>query len=229
MVMTERMQPAGPNRVVLRRLQPRPDYAGADALQRVFVGPLAEFDTGRVCELLGRNLQVPNWALALSVAATLGISVAFSSGLATHPAQPAAMTTARTELSSPYLNRNMSGLTLISQGGPVAGTGSASNGEVAILQSQAQSMNADLQQLQQDNDALRNLARQQGGDLSGAQTNLASAQDLLQGEAQDLGSRLAAIQQNVGARVPGLQSAAKAAIDVVNQIRRLLGMPAINS
>lgn len=225
MVTTEQVQPAGPNRVVFRRLQPASSYAAAGTLQRVVAGPLPQIDTRRVAKVLGRGIQVPNWALALSVAATLGISVTLSTGFASRPAHPAIGLTARTELINPYPSRTGSESIVVVQGGPV--TGSVSNREAAILRSQAQSMNVDLQKLQRDNDALRNLARQQGGDLTGAQSNLASSQDLLQGEAHDLGSRLSAIQQNVDSRVPGLQSAVNSAVDVVNQIRRLLGMPAI--
>ena len=89
-------------------------------------------------------------------------------------------------------------------------------------------MSSDLQQLQQDNDALRNLNQQQSSDLTSARSNLAASQDALSGQSQDMDARLSDIQQNLDGKVSDLQGAVSSADDTINAIRKLLGMPAIS-
>ncbi len=204
-----------------------PDRSGTMALRRVTYAAIPSIESRELIRILGRPVAVPNWVLAVTVATTLGITATLSQGLALSPAvttnqtaQPIAALVAQSVSNSGQVG--WSSNAVIKQGPDTASTR-----QVAALKGEIQSMNGDLQGLQRQNDALRNLTHQQSAGLTTAESNLAASQDVLDGESQDLGARLTTMQHEVDGRVPGLESGLKAAGDLVNQIRKLLGMPAV--
>jgi hypothetical protein len=90
-------------------------------------------------------------------------------------------------------------------------------------------MNSDLQRLQQDGTALRNETQNQSGDISAARATLAGSQEGLNGESQQLTGRLDATQQGVQTRLGTLDDQVKSADQLVNDVRKLLGLPAISN
>ncbi len=224
MIMTEQWQPAGANKVIFRRLKLEPINGGASTLRQAIYQPLPQINGERVAKLAGKSLPIPNWAVAISCAAALGLSVALSAGIINSPATAA----------SSYVQSNVSGdssrlvwsgsMALAQTTSPVDTT---KFGQIASLQSQVQSMNLQLEQLQQDNGALRNLNQQQTRDLTNARSDLAGSQDALTGQSQDMDARLNDIQKNLDSRVTTLQGDISSADDAINAIRALLGMPAI--
>ncbi len=226
MIMTEQWQPAGANRVIFRRLSTTPAQSGASTLRRAIYQPLPRFDGEHIAKLAGRSLPIPNWAVAISCAAALGLSLALSAGMVNAPANAA----------SSYLQSGDAGtvsrvvwsgsMALAQTTSPVDNT---KVGQIATLEGQVQSMNSQLQRLQQDNDSLRNLNQQQSGDLTSARSNLAASQDALNGQSQDMDARLNDLQQNLNGHVSNLQSSVSSADDVVNEIRKMLGMPAVST
>ncbi len=218
------MESAGANRVVFRRLSPAGSYAAAGALHPVRVQALSGIDLSHAGRSVTRMVSVPNWMLAVSAAAALGITMSMSANLTHQPArtQPAAVVQSNVSVVNPRVVWRGSAVIAESTNRVI----STPDPRIATLQSQASGMNANLQQLQQENNALRNLSQQQSSTVSSAQSDLAASQDVLQGQAQDLQSRIDAVQQDMGDPLSKVQSAAKAAGDLVNQIRSLLGMPA---
>ena len=225
MIMTEQMQPTGANKVIFRRLSPGPSYSGAVALGQMVYQPLPRIDAGRAMQVLDRPISVPNWMLALACAAALGTSAFLSAGFATDHAQTTASRFAQNVVVASNASSVWNGSTVLASS--VVTSGPAADNRLAVLQGQTQSMNAELQSLQRENDALRNLSRQQGNELTTAESSLTSSQDRLKGESQDIGERLTAMQQESDGRVPGLQAALKSAADAINQIRKLLGMSSV--
>ncbi len=225
MIMTEQLQPSGANRVNFRRLSMEPTHAGASTLRQTVYQPLPQIDVERIAKIAGKSLPIPNWMVAVSCAAALGLSVALSAGIVNSPATAA----------SSYVQSGVGGesarlvwsgsMALAQTSSPVD---ESKTSQIATLQGQVHSMSSDLQQLQQDNDALRNLNQQQSSDLTSARSNLAASQDALSGQSQDMDARLSDIQQNLDGKVSDLQGAVSSADDTINAIRKLLGMPAIS-
>lgn len=225
MITMDQLPSPDSQRAVLRPLTPVEGGTGTITLQRQSFGSLPSIDSRRLTRILGRPVAVPNWVVALTVATTVGVSAMLSQGLVSAPvstvAQPARPAT--TLVSMPLPGAGLPSLVspaIITQG-PSSGP------KLAELRGEIQSMNGDLQDVQRQNDALRNLTHQQSASLTSAQANLAASQDRLNGASQDLGAGLTTLKQEVDGRVPGLQSGLKSASDLVNQIRKLLGMPTI--
>ncbi len=213
--------------MVFRRLNPATGYAGTATIRPAVSAPLPYPQMERAVQLAGRPVRVPNWMLAASCAAALGLSLTFSAGLSRLQSHSVNFAAAQSSIAVTNPRLVWSGSTALAQiSGPAA---PAANPQIVALQSQAQSMNSELQQLQHDNDALRNLTQQQSGDLTSARSVLASSQDTLSGQSQDLNSRLQAIQQDLGGQISQLQTAVKSADGIVSQIRKMLGMPPISS
>ncbi len=227
MITMDQLPSTESHRVTFRPLTPVPARTGTMALHRLSAPPLpTTFQSRDLTRMLGKQVAVPNWVLAVTVATTLGVAATLSHGMASSPVRTNSQTVhpvaALVSHSVPNRTQSESTSHAIIKQGP------SNSGEVTALKGQIQSMNGDLQDLQRQNDALRNLTRQQSANLTSAEANLAASQDLLDGESQDLGARLSSMQQEVDGRVPGLQSGVKAATDLVNQIRKLLGMPTVN-
>jgi len=89
MIMTEQWQPAGANRVIFRRLNMQPVHGDGTALRRAIYQPLPQLNAERVARVAGKSLSVPNWAVAISCVAALGLSVALSAGMVNAPADAA--------------------------------------------------------------------------------------------------------------------------------------------
>jgi uncharacterized protein YoxC len=90
-------------------------------------------------------------------------------------------------------------------------------------------MNSDLQRLQQDSTALRNETQSQANDVSSARATLAGSQEGLNGESQQLSGRLDATQQDVQTRLGKLDDQVASADQLVNDVRKLLGLPATSN
>ncbi len=220
------MHPAEINRVVFRQLNVATGFRGGSAGRRTIGQQLPRVPLGHVVHLAGQTIHLPNWMLVAGCAAALGVSMTLSAGL-TKPQTPSvAPSIVRSQNVVHSQSLVWSGLSAPSES--TVQFSFARNGQTAVVESQIQSMNSELQQLQRDNDALRNLTQQQAGDLTTARTDLATSQDTLNGESQDLGSRLQAVQQDLDGRVSDLQASVKSADDTVNEVRKLLGMPAVS-
>src|SRR5690348_2017808 len=90
MIVSERMQPLGANRVIFRQLAPaisRPQRR--DAFEPVRTGQLVDF----LPTWLIRKQRVANWLLALTFASTLGLSAVASVAVISRPAAVPIVTT----------------------------------------------------------------------------------------------------------------------------------------
>ncbi len=220
------MQPAEMNRVVFRQLSVATGYSGGSATRRSIGQPLPRVPLGRVVHLAGQTIHLPNWILVAGCAAALGVSMTLTAGLTEQQTSSVAPPIVRSQNVVLAQGLVWSGSSLPAE--TTVQFSLARNGQTAVIESQIQSMNSELQQLQRDNDTLRNLTQQQAGDLTTARTDLATSQDTLNGESQDLGSRLQAVQQDLDGRVSDLQTSVKSADETVNEVRKLLGMPAVS-
>ncbi len=225
MIVSERMQPLGANRVIFRELVPAigqpPRRSGFDVARPVQLLDLLP-------PWLVQKQRVSNWLLALAFASTMGISATASIAVASHQA-----TTLPIVVAAPYVgpaaSLPASKVLPIVGDSPVNPANDAAHAQIASLQSQIASMNSDLQRLQQDGTALRNETQNQSGDISAARATLAGSQEGLNGESQQLTGRLDATQQGVQTRLGTLDDQVKSADQLVNDVRKLLGLPAISN
>lgn len=227
MIMSEQWQPASASRVVFRRLQPAPRHSGNTTICGTFTDMLPYPAVVRAARLASQTVRIPNWMLAVSCAAALGLSMTVSTGLMHDQGRSSHVSVAQYSVAASNQRLIWSGSTALAQtNGPAA---SASTAKIATLQGQVQSMNSEIERLQRDNDALRNLTQQQSVDLTQARSTLAASQDTLSGQSHDLNSRLSLIQQDVNGRLSQLQGELKSADGIVRQIRQMLGMPSAPS
>jgi chaperonin cofactor prefoldin len=217
----------GASRVEFRRLNPATGFTAGPALRHAFYQPLPRVDGKGLMRLAGRNIRVPNWVLAISCAVALGVSSMASAGLVHEHTHGASASILPSNAALTNARLLWSGSNVIVQSRPTGDT--TPDARIVTLQGQVESMNAELQSLQRDNDALRNLTQQQTGDLSSAREQLAASQDTLNGQSQDMTARLESIQRDLDSRVTTLENSVKSANDAVNQIRKMLGMPAASS
>lgn len=229
MMVTDRFQPTAATRVTFRRLSPVPGYRNRSTSLHALSRALPNFQSSNLAKLVCRDLRVPNWALAASCVAALGLSVTLSVGFARPGAKVSTppQVNSGVVVSSPHYV--WAGSTVMAQvSTPVV---SAHDGQIATLEGEISSMGSNLQQLQQQNDALRNLVQQQDGTLTQAHAQLAASQDSLNGMTQDNSSQLQTMQQGIDSHVSKLNGEVTTADNLVNQIRKMLGMPpvAINS
>lgn len=227
MIMTNGFQPASANRVTFRRLSPVRGYTSSSTPLHTFSRALPNLHSCNMAKLACHDLRVPNWALAASCVAVLGLSVTLSAGFAQPKAQapsPQQVSSAVVVSSPQYVWAGSEVTAQLST--PVA---SSHDGQVASLEGEISSMGSNLQQLQQQNDALRNLVQQQNGALSQAHSQLAASQDSLNGMTMDNNSRLQSMQQGIDSHVSRLQGEVTTADNLVNQIRKMLGMPPVST
>jgi hypothetical protein len=225
MIVSERMQPLGANRVIFRELVPA---IGGPTRRDAFELPQPAKWIELLPPWLFRKERVSNWVLAVALASTLGISAAASVAIISHPA-----TSTPIVVTAPYAGPAASipaaKLLPIVGDSPVNPANEAAYEQIATLQGQVTSMNSDLQRLQQDGNALRNEAQSQASDLSAARANLAGSQEGLSGESQQLSGQLGATQQNLQSRLGTLDNQVASADQLVNDVRKLLGLPAISN
>jgi len=222
MIVSERMQPLGANRVIFRELVPaisRPQRRDAFELAQ----------PAKMLELLPpwliRKQRVSNWLMALAFASTLGLSAAASVAVISRPA-----TTAPIVTTAPYTGSTASmpssKILPIVGDSPINPANDAAHAQIAELQGQVATMNSDLQRVQQDGTALRNATQSQTSDLSASRATLAGSQEGLNGESQQLSGRLTTTQQDVQTRLGKLDDQVASADQLVNDVRKLLGLPA---
>ena len=224
MIMIERMQPVGTNRVVFRQLSPALSYPARNQVRYAVCQPVSWYRLDVSPAWLNHRVRVPHWVVALTLVATLGASAAFSVALVNQPARPAPIVNvipiSAPSSSIPY------GKALPTLGeSPVDATVSSSYAQIQTLQGRLQSMNSSLQSLQRESDALRNAAHAQDTDLTSARTSLAGSQESLQGQSQQLTTRVGSLQQNLQNRVGSLDTSISSADQVVSEVRTLLGLP----
>ena len=216
------MQPLGANRVIFRELVPA--ISGPqprDAFELLGVANWLEL----LPPWLIRKQRVANWMLALAFASTVGLSAAASVAVISHPVATPVVT------AMPYAGSAAS--VPSSKMLPIVGDSAinpanqTAQAQIATLQGQVASMNSDLQHLQQTGTALRNETQVQAGDISGARAALAGSKEGLNGTSQDLSGRLDATHQDVQSRLGKLDAQVSSAGQLVNDIRQLLGLPAI--
>jgi hypothetical protein len=225
MIVSERMQPLGANRVIFRELVPS---ISGPVRRDAFALPQPAKLLDLLPPWLIRTQRVSNWVMALALASTLGLSAAASVAVLSHPA-----TATPIVMTAPYTGPAASipaakllpvlGNTLLN---PV---NAAAHAQIATLQTQVASMNSDLQRLQQDGSALRNETQSQASDLSAARTNLAGSQEGLDGQSQQLSGQLNATQQATQSRLSSIDDQVASADQIVNDVRKLLGLPAITN
>jgi hypothetical protein len=225
MIVSEQMQPLGANRVIFRELAPaavRPQRGDAFELPQM----------GKWIDLLPswliRKQRVSNWLLALAFASTLGLSATASIAVISRPAAtiPIVQTAS---YSGPAASIPASKVLPIVGDSPVNPANDSAHAQIATLQGRAAAMNSDLQRLQQDSTALRNDTQSQANDVSAARATLAGSQEGLNGESQQLSGRLDATQQDVQTRLGKLDDQVASADQLVNDVRKLLGLPATSN
>lgn len=221
MIVSERMHPLGASRVIFRELAPA--VVGPQR-RDAFVLP----QPGKWIDLLPtwliRKQRVSNWLLALAFTSTLGLSSTASIAVITHPA--ATIPIAQT---APYTGPAASipafkVLPLVGDS-PVNPANEAAHAQIATLEGQVASMNSDLQRLRQDGTALRNETQSQANDVLSARATLAGSHEGLSGESQQLSGRLDTTQHDVQTRLGKLDDQIASADQLVNDVRKLLGLP----
>jgi hypothetical protein len=223
MIVSERMQPLGANRVIFRELVPAiSGPQGRDAFELPRPAKWLEL----LPPWLVRTQRVSNWVLALALASTLSLSAAASVAVISRPVTIAPIV-GTAPYSGPAASIPASKMLPLAGDSPVNPFNEAAHAQIATLQGEAASMNSDLQRLQQDGVALRTETQNQSGDLAVARANLAGSQDGLNGEPQQLSGRLDTTQQDVQTRLGKLDDQVSSADQLVNDVRKLLGLPAV--
>lgn len=225
MIVSERMQPLGASRVIFRELEPavaRPQRRDAFELSQ------PEKWTDLLPTWLVRKQRVSNWLLALAFASALGLSATASIAVISRP-----VATIPIVQTAPYTGSAASipasKVLPIAGNSPLNPANESAHTQIATLQGQVASMNSDLQRLQQDGTALRNETQNQASDISAARSTLAGSQEGLSGESQQLSGRLGATQQDVQTRLGKLDDQVASADQLVNDVRKLLGLPATSN
>jgi hypothetical protein len=228
MIVSERMQPIGTNRVVFRQLSPVLSYPARNRVRYAVCQPVKWYRLDLSPTWLNRTVRIPHWVIALSLVATLTVSAAFSVALASQQTVPVPIVNV-IPISAPS-SSIPAGKTLSALGeSPVSVGESNSYAQIATLQGQVQSMNSNLQSLQQQNDALRNASHAQNNDLTSARTDLAGSQESLQGQSQEMNARVGTMQQDLQSRLGSLDKSISSADQVVSDVRTLLGLPPSSS
>jgi hypothetical protein len=225
MIVSERMQPIGTNRVVFRQLSLATSYAAPTPQRYAVCQPVKWYRLDLSPAWLNHKMRISNWVMALSLVATLGISAAVSVAVVSQSATPVPIV-AVVPISAPASSVPAAKM-LPTLGAPsISPAESISYAQITTLQDQLQSMNTDLQGLHQESDTLRNESHAQENDLASARTNLAGSQESLQGQSEQLNGRLGAIQQDLQSRLNSLDQSLTSAVQVVSDVRSVLGLPA---
>lgn len=222
MIVSERMQPLGANRVIFRELVPA---IGQPQRRDAFELPRPSDLLDLLPPWLIQKQRVSNWLLALAFASTLGLSATASIAVIGHQAPTIPVVTTALD-AGPAASIPASKVLPIVGDSPINPANQSAHAQIASLQGQVSSMNSDLQRLQQDGSALRTETQTQSSDISAARVTLAGSQEGLSGESQQLSGRLDATQQDVQTRLSTLDDQVKSADQLVNDVRKLLGLPA---
>jgi Skp family chaperone for outer membrane proteins len=216
------------NRVVFHQLTPATRYPAHSRSWNLLdhAGKWLGIDLAAIWPT--RRVRVPNLLLALGLVATLGITAATSAAVLDQPARPASIISVL-PVSAPAVSVPEA-KTFPTLGQPAASAAdSTAYAQIATLDDQLQSMNADLQGLQREGDELRDASQTQQSDLASARTNLAGSQESLVGQSQDLNARRSAIEQDLQSRLTTLNQSLTTANQAVGQVRSILGLPTVGS